>query len=71
MAFTKQSFGVLITAMTQWWAPTVVRVSGDESMKGQLIQEKDGTLRCNFPHRIVVMANHQVYPVALGCIQRG
>ncbi|KAF2843033.1 acyltransferase-domain-containing protein, partial [Patellaria atrata CBS 101060] len=61
VAFTKQSFGVLITTMTQWWAPTVVRVSGDKSMKGQLIQEKDGSLRCAFPNRLVLMANHQLY----------
>lgn len=61
MAWTKESFAVLVTTMTQWWAPTVVRVSGDESMKGQLYQMEDGTLKCNFPHRIVLMANHQLY----------
>ncbi|GAB7360905.1 hypothetical protein MBLNU230_g0891t1 [Neophaeotheca triangularis] len=61
MAWTKESFAVLVTTMTQWWAPTVVRVSGDESMKGQLYQMEDGTLKCNFPHRLVLMANHQLY----------
>jgi len=61
MAFTKQSFAVLMTSMTQWWAPTVVRVSGDASMKGQMHQMPDGTLKCNFPHRITLMANHQLY----------
>lgn len=60
MAFTKQSFGVLITTMTQWWSPTVVRVSGDKSIPKQLFQKKDGTLECRFPKRIVMMANHQV-----------
>ena len=60
MAWTKESFAVLVTTMTQWWAPTVVRVTGDESMKGQLYQMDDGTLKCNFPHRLVLMANHQV-----------
>lgn len=61
MAWTKESFAVLVTAITQWWAPTVVRVSGDDSMKGQLFQMEDGSLRCNFPHRMVLMANHQLY----------
>ncbi|KAF1990052.1 acyltransferase-domain-containing protein [Aulographum hederae CBS 113979] len=61
MSFTKQSFAVLITSMTQWWAPTVVRVSGDASMKGQLQQMPDGSLKCNFPNRLTMMANHQLY----------
>ena len=61
MAWTKESFAVLMTTITQWWAPTVVRVSGDESMKGQLFQMEDGSLKCNFPHRLVLMANHQLY----------
>ncbi len=60
MSFTKQSFAVLVTTITQWWAPTVVRVSGDESVKGQMTQLEDGSLRCKFPERIVFMANHQV-----------
>jgi 1-acyl-sn-glycerol-3-phosphate acyltransferase len=61
MAWTKESFAVLMTTITQWWSPTVVRVSGDESMKGQLFQMDDGSLKCNFPHRMVLMANHQLY----------
>ncbi|KAF2753637.1 acyltransferase-domain-containing protein [Pseudovirgaria hyperparasitica] len=61
MAYTKESFAVLITSLTQWWAPTKVRVSGDESMKGQLIKLSDGSLRCNFSDRTVIMANHQLY----------
>lgn len=60
MAFTKQSFGVLITTMTQWWAPTVVRVSGDKSIPRQLFHQPDGSLECRFPKRLVMMANHQV-----------
>ena len=38
----------------------MVRVSGDESMKGELVQMKDGSLKCNFAERMVLMANHQV-----------
>ena len=61
MAWTKESFAVLMTTITQWWSPTVIRVGGDESMKGQLYVMDDGTLKCNFPHRLVLMANHQLY----------
>ncbi|TKX21723.1 acyltransferase-like protein 3 [Elsinoe australis] len=61
MAWTKESFAVLVTTMTQWWAPTVFRVTGDDSMKDQLFQMPDGSLKCNFPHRLVMMANHQLY----------
>jgi len=61
MAFTKQSFGVLITTMTQWWSPTVVKVSGDRSIPKQLFKRPDGSLECKFPSRLVMMANHQLY----------
>ncbi|CAA9957357.1 Acyltransferase-domain-containing protein [Pyrenophora teres f. maculata] len=61
MAYTKECFAILITCLTQWWAPTVVRVSGDSSMVGQLIKRKDGSLQCNFSDRMVLMANHQLY----------
>ncbi|KAH7115323.1 acyltransferase-domain-containing protein [Dendryphion nanum] len=61
MAYTKECFAILITCLTQWWAPTVVRVSGDASMMGQLVKKKDGSLQCNFADRMVLMANHQLY----------
>lgn len=61
IAFTKQSFGLLTSTMTQWWAPTKIRVSGDSSVRGQLLQTVDGDLLCNFPQRLVMIANHQIY----------
>ncbi|OQO03699.1 hypothetical protein B0A48_10364 [Cryoendolithus antarcticus] len=61
MALTKQYFGLLITTMTQWWSPTLVRVSGDKSVAGQLHQAADGSLRVDFPERIVLISNHQLY----------
>ena len=61
MAFTKQSWGLLTMTMTQWWAPTVVRVSGDSTMRGQLLRDIDGSLLCDFPDRMVLIANHQIY----------
>lgn len=61
MAYTKESFAILVTCLTQWWAPTVVRVSGDSSMVGQMSKKKDGSLQCDFAERMVLMANHQLY----------
>lgn len=61
MAYTKECFAILVTCLTQWWAPTVVRVSGDSSMVGQMTKKKDGSLQCNFAERMVLMANHQLY----------
>lgn len=61
MAMTKQCFGILITTITQWGAPTVVRVSGDDSVKGQIQLTPNGLLKTNFPDRLVFVANHQVY----------
>jgi 1-acyl-sn-glycerol-3-phosphate acyltransferase len=61
IAFTKQSFGLLTMTLTQAFAPTKVVVSGDASVRGQLHVSRDGNLVLNFPHRIVLMANHQIY----------
>jgi len=61
MALTKQSFGLLVTTMTQWWAPTVVRISGDASVAGQMRKTADGRVECHFPDRMVMIANHQIY----------
>jgi hypothetical protein len=61
IAFTKQSFGLLTTTLTQCWAPTVMRISGDKSMRGQLLKTMNGDLLCNFPDRLVLIANHQIY----------
>lgn len=61
MAYTKRSFGLVITALTQWGCPTFVRVSGDESVRGQLHLAGDGGLKATFSERLVLTANHQVY----------
>ncbi len=37
-----------------------MRVSGDKSVRGQLLQTLDGNLLCDFPERLVMIANHQV-----------
>ena len=61
ISYTKKSFAVLTMTMTERWAPTVVKVSGDASMRGQLFQSSKGELLCNFPRRLVMIANHQIY----------
>ncbi|KAI0160088.1 acyltransferase-domain-containing protein [Hypoxylon sp. FL1284] len=61
MALTKASFGLLVTTMTQWWAPTVIRISGDSSVAGQFSVTPDGRVQCAFPERMVMIANHQIY----------
>ncbi|KAI0470793.1 acyltransferase-domain-containing protein [Xylariaceae sp. FL0804] len=61
MSLTKASFGLLITTMTQYWAPTVIRISGDASVAGQLSLTPDGRIECAFPERMVMIANHQIY----------
>ncbi|KAL8828030.1 MAG: hypothetical protein Q9191_002823 [Dirinaria sp. TL-2023a] len=61
IAFNKQSWGLLITTMTNWWSPTLVRVSGGKSVRGQLHKTADGDLVCDFAERMVLIANHQIY----------
>ena len=61
IAFTKQSFGLLTMTLTQTFAPTKVIVSGDSSVRGQLLKSADGNLILDFPERIVLVANHQIY----------
>jgi lysocardiolipin and lysophospholipid acyltransferase len=60
MALTKQSFGIFVTTLTQWWAPTPVRVSGDASLAGQIKRTGDGRVELDFPERVVLIGNHQV-----------
>lgn len=61
IAMTKAFFGLLITTMTQWWSPTVVRVSGDKSVAGLLRQDASGMLQTDFGNRMVLITNHQLY----------
>jgi len=61
MALTKQSFGIVIITVTEWFAPTLVRVSGDASVRGQIRRAADGRLETDFPERLVMTSNHQIY----------
>ena len=61
MSLTKQSFGLLITTMTNWWGPTTIRISGDASVADQIRKTEDGLVEFSFPERMVMIANHQIY----------
>ncbi|KAM0354291.1 hypothetical protein ACHAPU_001335 [Fusarium lateritium] len=61
MAMTKRSFGLTITLMTQIWGPTTIRISGDESVASQIKLRPDGGVQFDFPERLVLIANHQIY----------
>jgi lysocardiolipin and lysophospholipid acyltransferase len=47
--------------VTQCWAPTIVRISGDKSVRGELLELVGGGLLCDFPERLILIANHQVF----------
>jgi lysocardiolipin and lysophospholipid acyltransferase len=70
MAMTKQHFSMVVTTMTFWWAPVTMRVSGDESIRGQMRKKDDGLLECDFPERLVFVSNHQVW-LLKQLLQRG
>lgn len=59
---TKRSFAITASLMTQIWGPTTIRISGDETVAGQIEATPDGGVQFNFPERIVLIANHQVCP---------
>ena len=61
MALSKQNFGIVIATITQWFSPTTIRVSGDPSVRGQLRKTPDGRLEMDFPERLIMVANHQIY----------
>lgn len=67
MAVTKESFGILAVTVTNWWGATVMRISGDESVAGQIRKTEDGRVEFDFPERLVMIANHQVRLRAYRC----
>jgi lysocardiolipin and lysophospholipid acyltransferase len=59
MAMSKQHFGIVTATMTNWWAPVKMRISGDESVRGQMRKTEDGRIELDFPERMVFVSNHQ------------
>lgn len=60
MALTKRWFAIVVTWMTQIWGPVTIRISGDESVAGEIRPTEGGGVQFNFPERLVMIANHQV-----------
>lgn len=60
IAMTKRSFAITTTAMTNIWGPTTIRISGDDSVAGQIRPTDAGGVEFDFPERMVLIANHQV-----------
>ena len=61
MALTKQSYAIVILGVTQWFSPTVMRVSYSAEMTGQFHLSPSGDLITSFPERLILTTNHQVY----------
>ncbi|KAH7141233.1 acyltransferase-domain-containing protein [Dactylonectria estremocensis] len=61
MAMTKHLFAITIAVMTRIWGPTPIRISGDETVAGQIKATPDGGVQFRFPERMVLIANHQIY----------
>lgn len=62
MAWTKKMFGVATTSITQWYSPTPIYITGDKEIQDQIRTTPDGRVECDFPERMVLIANHQVRP---------
>lgn len=59
-ALVKQWFILLVLTVNNWLSPTIVRVCGDESVRGQIRQE-GRRIVLDFSERTVLIANHQVW----------
>lgn len=60
MSMTKRLFAITTILMTQIWGPSTIRISGDESVAGEIQPTEGGGVQFNFPERMVMIANHQV-----------
>lgn len=61
MAMTKANFGILMNTITQWFSATTIRVSAEPSIAEQMRIASNGCLETDFPHRLILIANHQIY----------
>jgi hypothetical protein len=51
----------MLIGLNQWRSPVKAHISSDASVKGQLKMGDDGNIVCDFPSRLILMANHQVW----------
>ncbi|KAG9252992.1 acyltransferase-domain-containing protein [Emericellopsis atlantica] len=61
MAMTKQHFAIVTSFMTYIWGPTKIRISGDATVAGQMRAMPGGRVEFDFPERVILVANHQIY----------
>lgn len=61
IARTKQQFGMVCVTITQWFAPTIVVVTGDESIAHQMKVGAYGRIETGFDERMILISNHQIY----------
>ncbi len=61
MDYTKQSFGLAIISITQWYSPSKVNIYSDPSMSNVFSVDLNHNLISNFPHHSIIIANHQIY----------
>ena len=67
MSITKQFFGIVLNTITQWFAPTIMRVSWDSSLRDEFKLTKDGHLETRIPERLILIApsNHPFHTEAM------
>lgn len=61
IARCKQQFGMLCVTLCQWFAPTVVVMSGDETTAHQIKIGAYDQIETHFDERMILVANHQIY----------
>lgn len=61
IARTKQQFGMTCVTICQWFSPTTVVVSGDETTAHQIKMGAYGRVETGFDERIILISNHQIY----------
>ncbi|KAF2109747.1 acyltransferase-domain-containing protein [Lophiotrema nucula] len=57
----KEMCALLLFALNQWASSCTVKVSGDASVRHQIRSAPEGQIILDFPDRLVLIANHQIY----------
>ncbi|KAK6430769.1 hypothetical protein LTR95_013076 [Oleoguttula sp. CCFEE 5521] len=60
-AAVKARTALLLLGLNQWRAPVSARNTWDASLAGQIRQTAEGSVTFDFPRRLVMIANHQLY----------
>lgn len=60
-AKAKGLYAMVLITLNQWCSPSMVKISGDLDIKSQIRRTTSGNVVLDFPDRIVLVANHQIY----------